>query len=375
MPVPVIHNGRLPLAASLLSADGHRVAFSTDAALTADDTHEGADVYVADVPAGTVRLVSRGVNGRPADGRSEPAGISADGSLVLIRSFAHHLTKPAVTTVPQLYLADLRSGAITLISKTPHGSPAVSIKLPGDAWLARDGSAVVFDAAFGPACGSYGVYLYKPSRDAATLVSRDPSGGATCRPPRAECPISGVPFDAPVVADDATVIAYHQLMTGKRTPCASDGVVVHTGPTHRHVTVVDRTRAMPGPAEDTSAVQWLTPDGRYIVVDYGAPHIVDLHTGRVRSLRTDCNYTFPVALTPDGRYAFWACQAFDGEFGDDHSLQRTDLKTGRELSVDSYLADHPYHVTNLVGFTDDGRYVAFIDKHGRLAIRGPLPMR
>jgi hypothetical protein len=359
----------------LLSADGHRIVFSTDAALTTDDTHEGSDVYVADVPAGTARLVSKGVDGLPADGRSEPVGMSADGSLVLVRSFAHDLIRSGVKTVPQLYLADLRSGSISLVSKSPANSPAAAIGRPSDAWLARDGSAVVFDAAFGQACGSYGVYLYRPSRGTTRLVSRDSHGAATCRPPPTECPTSGVPFDAPVVSDQATVIAYHSWLTGKRTPCASDGVIVHTGPTHRRVTVLDQTRAMPGPAEDTSAVQWLTPDGRYIVVGYGAPHRVDVQTGRVKQLRNDCNYTFPVALTPDGRYAFWACQAFDGEYGDDPSLQRTDLATGHDLSVDTYLEDHPYHVTNLVGFTDDGRTVAFIDKHGRLVIRGPLPAR
>jgi hypothetical protein len=52
---------------------------------------------------------------------------------------------------------------------------------------------------------------------------------------------------------------------------------------------------------------------------------------------------------------------------------RTDLGAGTALSVDSYLEDRPYRVTNLVGFTDDGRYVAFIDKHAHLYIRGPLP--
>jgi hypothetical protein len=51
----------------------------------------------------------------------------------------------------------------------------------------------------------------------------------------------------------------------------------------------------------------------------------------------------------------------------------TDLATGNQLSVGSYLEDSPFRVSNLAGFSDDGRYVAFIDKHGHLYVRGRFP--
>jgi len=371
--VNVAHGRELPVAAALLSADGHIVAFSTEAALRPDDIHDGADVYVANVRSGSVQLASIGPGGHAPDGRSLPIGLSADGSVLLFRSWAHNQADGAAA-VPQLYLRDLRSGVTQLVSRSPQGRPARTIGRPADASLARDGRYVVFVASFGSDCGAYGVYLFDAARHGSTLVSRNADGAPTCRPQTPGCNVSGVPFDTPVVSDAATVIAYHQLTTGTRNPCASDGVIVHfERPSPPRARVVDRTSAMPGAAEDTSAVQWLTPSGRDIAVDIGEPHVLDLVSERATTLEQECNYTFPVALTPDARYAFWACQGFDAEYGDDPGLNRTDLATGNQLSVGSYLEDSPLRVSNLAGFSDDGRYVAFIDKHGHLYVRGPFP--
>jgi hypothetical protein len=370
-----VSNGRvLPLAASLLSADGHRVAFATTAALVSGDRHDGPDVYLADIATGERALVSVGVRGAAPDGPSFPVGMSADGTVVLFRSWAHNLLSRRVRAVPELYVRDLRSGVTQLASAGPNGSPARTIGRPSDAALSRDGRYVAFIASYDRECGRYGVYLFDATRTTTRLVSRGPDGAPVCRPHTHDCNTSGVPFDTPVVSDGAAVIAYHQLVTGKPNPCANDRVVVRWRPGHHpDVLVTDRTNAMPDPANDTSETHWLTPSGDYIAVDAGRPRVIDLRTGQKRVVKNECNYTFPVALTANGQYAFWACQGFDPEYGDDPSLMRTDLGAGTALSVDSYLEDRPYRVTNLVGFTDDGRYVAFIDKHAHLYIRGPLP--
>ena len=88
---------RPPRGASWLpaiSADGRFVAFVSDADLTADDRNRSSDVFLADLRSGLLTLVSRGAAGGSANGSSANPAISADGGVVAFQSQASDILCP-----------------------------------------------------------------------------------------------------------------------------------------------------------------------------------------------------------------------------------------------------------------------------------------
>jgi Tol biopolymer transport system component len=72
-----------------ISADGHTLAFASRATnLVARDRNKSSDVFVYDVDSGTLTLVSRGASGGTANGASFNPAISADGRFVVFQSDA-----------------------------------------------------------------------------------------------------------------------------------------------------------------------------------------------------------------------------------------------------------------------------------------------
>ncbi|MFD1366300.1 S8 family serine peptidase [Actinoplanes sichuanensis] len=99
-----------------LSADGRYVAF-----VTASDANP-ADVYVSDLATATTILISRTSAGTAGDGASREPDISADGRWIGFTSAAR-LTAEDTNDSDDVYLADRTTGAVKLISR-PAGGPA-----------------------------------------------------------------------------------------------------------------------------------------------------------------------------------------------------------------------------------------------------------
>ena len=96
--VPALPAGkRAPAGASwmpAISADGRFVAFVSNASLTADDGNRSSDVFLADLRSGLLTLVSRAAGGGSANGSSGNPAISADGSVVVFQSHASDILCP-----------------------------------------------------------------------------------------------------------------------------------------------------------------------------------------------------------------------------------------------------------------------------------------
>jgi uncharacterized repeat protein (TIGR01451 family) len=125
-----------------LSADGRLVAFfSTATNLHPGDTDPEYDVFLKDLETGTVTLVSAAANGDDANGRSFAAAISADGTRV---GFASAATNLHPAGVPGVYVKDLRTGVVLLASATAAGVPA---NAGGESVsLSADGTRVAFSS-------------------------------------------------------------------------------------------------------------------------------------------------------------------------------------------------------------------------------------
>jgi hemolysin type calcium-binding protein/WD40 repeat protein len=130
-----------------LSADGTKIAFETHASnLDPADPDSVNDVYVKDLSTGDITLVSTSDNGRAkGNAGSTLASLSADGTKVAFSSNANNLDPADRDKVQDVYVKDLSTGDITLASTSDTGikGNGTSFTSP-DRSLSADGTKVAF---------------------------------------------------------------------------------------------------------------------------------------------------------------------------------------------------------------------------------------
>jgi Tol biopolymer transport system component len=142
-----------PLAAGdcklpAISADGRYVAFASKAKnLSRDDKDDIEDVFVRDLKTNRTVLVSRaqGKHGVASSGDSSNPSISADGRYVAFESYASNLGPADNSTIPDVFVRDLRSGRVYLASRA-NGNGAAANAPSANAAISGDGRYVAFDS-------------------------------------------------------------------------------------------------------------------------------------------------------------------------------------------------------------------------------------
>ncbi|MCC6455956.1 MAG: cadherin-like domain-containing protein [Caldilineaceae bacterium] len=105
------------------SVDGQVVLFDSGSnRLVPGDTNGSSDIFVWQ--AGHVQRVSTGPAGEQADHASDRAALSGNGRYVYFRSFAGNLATGALRSHLNLYVKDLATGRLALISRDVDGVPA-----------------------------------------------------------------------------------------------------------------------------------------------------------------------------------------------------------------------------------------------------------
>ena len=195
-----------------ISSDGTRVAFTTErsvfalappALITAPvSQEEPAQLYEANLKAGTLALVSEGYNGEPANlergesGANEPA-LSADGGVVALTSGSSNLAfgtinqgsavfvtreddspdepgRQSVTALPPGPAGEQEWSISATAVSTSGGALLIDVSVPGAGRLAASASAPVPTTRDGGK--SLRQALHRPRRE-AKVVDRDPPGG------------------------------------------------------------------------------------------------------------------------------------------------------------------------------------------------------
>ena len=125
-----------------LSADGRVMAFCSAASNIPGtvDTNGAKDVFVLDQVLGLVTLVSTTADGTAGNGESCEAMISGDGKSVVFSSKAANFGTNGVNR--QVFRKDLASNALTLISKGVDGNPANTDA--GTPTISYDGQRITF---------------------------------------------------------------------------------------------------------------------------------------------------------------------------------------------------------------------------------------
>ncbi len=129
-----------------ISADGRYVAFQSSATnLVTGDANDSSDIFVKDLQSGAVTLISAAAGGAIGDDFSRDPAISADGNSVVFSSFASNLTTDDTDHFLDVFRKNVQSGQIDLVSKTSAGvkGDADSISDAGPA-ISSDGRYIAF---------------------------------------------------------------------------------------------------------------------------------------------------------------------------------------------------------------------------------------
>jgi Tol biopolymer transport system component len=214
-----------PSNSPTISADGRYVAFSsraTNLVGAGADTNAQDDVFLRDTQANTTTLLSVNLlRSGPGNGSSVQPSISTDGRVVAFSSSSSNLIGGDANNRADIFLRDLTTGAVTLLSTAPGttgGGNGASV----DPYVSADGRFVVFnstasDLAAGDANGLNDVFLAGAPTAAEDAVA--PTAALASTTP-----------DAAVGADGFDVIVNYADNTNLNLSSFGDDDIVVTGP-------------------------------------------------------------------------------------------------------------------------------------------------
>ncbi|HYH51543.1 MAG TPA: hypothetical protein VEG38_18515 [Acidimicrobiia bacterium] len=190
-----------PSVAASISGDGRFVAFESDAdTLVRSDNNGTGDVFVRDLLNDVTRKISVAGNGQQTESPSFGAAISADGTTVAFESFSDRLVPGDTNHALDVFVADVRSGAIERVSlATDGGQPDDRSYSPS---ISDDGRVVAFASFAGNLVendtnGLLDVFVRRRDRQTTTRLSVGPEGVDG----------NGLSF-APVVSSDGSLVVF-----------------------------------------------------------------------------------------------------------------------------------------------------------------------
>jgi len=278
-----------------ISADGHKVAFVSAADnLDADDPDGFPDVYVKDLQTGDLTLVSRGADGAKADTGAVAGTLSADGSTVAFSSSATNLVAGAVAG-SHVYVKSLDSGALTLVDGGGVVQPDQQSGA-GSPELSADGQVVAFttDAALDAADTDQRSDVYVRNLDSGELQLASANADGT----KAESPAT-----SPSISADGTLVAFATASANLVPEDVDDSSDVYLKNLTDGSLTLESTDAAGSKANQSADYPALSADGGYLAFSSDAtnlgldtPPLVkqayrkDLHSGELQ----------PVSVTADG---------------------------------------------------------------------------
>jgi VCBS repeat-containing protein len=188
------------------SPDGTKVAFDSASTNLISGGTTGSQVFVKDLTTLAVTLVSADPNGIAGNGASSFPVFSPDGTQVAFVSTSSNLAAGATNTHSQVYVKNLQSGAITVASADANGSEASNDSLYP--MFSRDGSRLAFNSIstnLVPNVPSFNseVYVKDLATGAVILVSTDANG----------VPANGNSTQLGTFSPDSTKIAFQSAST------------------------------------------------------------------------------------------------------------------------------------------------------------------
>lgn len=163
-----------------ISADGRYVVFYSEASeLVPGDDNQAQDVFLSDAETGTITVLSTKMSGRVAGYDSAWPSISADGAKVAFHSAGDDLASGDDNGKPDVFVRDINSGKITMVSVGAGGELGNS----GSRWAAISGNGryIAFESTAtnlvpGDNNGHLDIFVKDTKKGVLELVSVSASG-------------------------------------------------------------------------------------------------------------------------------------------------------------------------------------------------------
>jgi hypothetical protein len=170
----------LGLSGIRASNDGRYVVFDSVATnLVVGDTNGTGDTFVKDLTTGTLTLVNASSAGVFGNGSSSSGSLTPDGTKVVFSSNATNLVAGDTNGNDDVFVKDLSTGTVTLVSSSSSGT--IGDSRSRDPFIASDGQTVAFSSiatnlVAGDTNGRYDVFLKNVQTGAISRISSDASG-------------------------------------------------------------------------------------------------------------------------------------------------------------------------------------------------------
>lgn len=376
-----------PCHAPSLSGSGDRVAFVTAATGVAPgDTNAVDDVFVRIRSLGTTVLASASVSGSAsASGASFSPSMSSDGRWVVFASTANDLVPGDANSVgPDVFLKDLQTGAIELLSRRASGTHPSGVSTDPQVSGGAAGVTFATNAALFDAASPFDQIALVDRTTVSVSVRCLSFVGTTGAYANAHCSRPAISRDGSIVAFETTA---SNLIIGD-TNGRSD-VYVWSRETGRLVRVSSSTvfGESDGDAHDPS----VSDDGRFVAFHSTSTNLVagdtnaasdvfvfDRETATLTRKSTTAAGAEVAAdsanarLSGDGRWLAFLSEADDLAAGDLHAgtdAFQKDLATGAIVLLSVSTSGDASDASPLNLATDrDGRLVAFESAASTLAV-------
>lgn len=260
-----------------ISDDGRYVAFTSYASnLVPGDTNNVYDVFVKDLLTGAIIRVSTDASGDQGNGDSDWSVISADGLYVAFASKASDLVPGDTNSFQDLFVRNMLTGAIILVSTDASGDQANSVSY--DPSISGDGRYVAFtslasDLVPGDTNGVLDVFVKDLLTGATMLVSTDVSGDQ-----------GNFASTAPSISADGRYVAFYSLASDL-VPDDTNGVSdVFVKDLLTGVITRVSTDASGDPGNFDSFDPSISGDGRYVAFDSFSTDLVPGDTNNSRDV-------------------------------------------------------------------------------------------
>lgn len=266
-----------------ISGDGSRVVFKTAgnnlvAGVSDPSIATFDDIYVYEVATGALTLVSHVDNSltTAVNGITDNAQISGNGARIVFETWSTNLVTGVTDsgTTPDIYLYEVSTGALTLVSHTTSLTTAAN-SFSEKAQISADGSRIVFesratDLIAGQVDGSFtsDVFTYNVATGALALVSHNNTSTTITG--------NGQSLDAKISGDGARIVFETQasnLVTGVTDGNSTYDVFVYDVATG-NLTLVSHTTSLTTSAGSLSWNAQISSNGARIVFETWATNLV-----------------------------------------------------------------------------------------------------
>lgn len=260
-----------------ISADGRYVAFGSFADnLAANDQNMSSDVFFFDRQTRQLTRISEGQGGADADGASDGNAISPDGSVVAFESVATNLIADDANGLRDIFLWLRDSNTIERVSVASDGSEANGIS--DQPALSRDGRYVVFESQAsnlvpGDTNGRRDIFLVDRVLDTIERVDVAADGSE-----------ANANSEHPSISDDGRFVAFESRADNLTTDVlnGTNNIFVKDRQTGA-VTLISQST---GGVSADAFCEWpsISPDGRLVVFDCPGDTLVEVDTGGLESV-------------------------------------------------------------------------------------------